>query len=384
MFGRRITLFKMMGFEVRLDASWIILAALIVWSLAVGYFPMTDPGLPRQDYWWMAIVAALALFGSIVLHEFAHSVVARRNGLPMQGITLFVFGGVAEMGGEPSRPGVEFWMAAAGPITSVVIGAIAYGIWLATRNVWPPAVTGVIHYLGWINWMLAIFNSIPAFPLDGGRVLRAAIWHSTRDLEKSTRIASMIGSGFGALLMAAGIFSLFFGSFVSAIWWFVIGMFLRGAATQSYQQMRIQNALKDETVSRFMHTDPVAVPPYISVEDLIQDYVYRFHHKMFPVVTDDAHHLAGCISTEELKSIPRDEWRQHSVQELMRPCSLDNTISPDTNAVSALSKMRNSGLTRLLVVDRDRLLAIVTLRDLLEFLSLKLDLEGRQHPRLQS
>ncbi len=383
MFGRAIPLFKLMGFEVRLDASWIILAFLITWSLAVGYFPSADPGLPKEDYWWMAAIAALALFGSIVIHEFAHSVVARRNGLPMKGITLFVFGGVAEMGGEPQAPGVEFWMAIAGPLTSVAIGAVAYAIYRGTVGVWPVPVTGVFHYLGWINWMLAAFNLIPAFPLDGGRVLRSALWHYQRDLGRSTRIASNIGQIFGAMLMALGVVELFFGSFVSAVWWFILGMFLRGAAQQSYQQMMIQGALKDETVSRFMNTHPVTVPPNISVEDLVQDYVYKFHHKMFPVVTDSSH-LAGCISTEEVKAIPREEWRQHSVQELMRPCSLDNTISADTNAVSALTKMQQTGRSRLLVVDRDRLLAIVALRDLLDFLKLKMDVEGRSHAHLPS
>jgi Zn-dependent protease/CBS domain-containing protein len=383
MFGRAIPLFKLMGFEVRLDASWIILAFLITWSLAVGYFPSTDPGLSKEDYWWMAAVAALALFGSIVIHEFAHSVVARRNGLPMKGITLFVFGGVAEMGGEPQAAGVEFWMAIAGPLTSVFIGAVAYAIYRGTAGVWPVPVTGVLHYLGWINWMLAAFNLIPAFPLDGGRVLRSALWHYQRDLGRATRIASNIGQIFGAMLMALGVVELFFGGFVSAVWWFILGMFLRNAAQQSYQQMMIQGALKDEPVSRFMNTHPVTVPPNISVEDLVQDYVYRFHHKMFPVVTDSSH-LAGCISTEEVKEIPREEWRQHSVQELMRPCSVDNTISADTNAVSALTKMQQTGRSRLLVVDRDRLLAIVALRDLLDFLKLKLDVEGTPDVRLQS
>jgi Zn-dependent protease/CBS domain-containing protein len=383
MFGRAIPLFKLMGFEVRLDASWIILAFLITWSLAVGYFPSADPGLPKEDYWWMAAIAALALFGSIVIHEFAHSVVARRNGLPMKGITLFVFGGVAEMGGEPQAPGVEFWMAIAGPLTSVFIGVVAYAIYRGTVGVWPVPVTGVLHYLGWINWMLAAFNLIPAFPLDGGRVLRSALWHYQRDLGRATRIASNIGQIFGAMLMGLGVVELFFGGFVSAVWWFILGMFLRNAAQQSYQQMMIQGALKDEPVSRFMNTHPVTVPPNISVEDLVQDYVYRFHHKMFPVVTDSSH-LAGCISTEEVKGIPREEWRQHSVQELMKPCSVDNTISADTNAVSALTKMQQTGRSRLLVVDRDRLLAIVALRDLLDFLSLKLDVEGRSDVRLQS
>jgi len=214
-------------------------------------------------------------------------------------------------------------------------------------------------------------------------VLRSALWHYQRDLGRATRIASNIGQIFGAMLMALGVVELFFGGFVSAVWWFILGMFLRNAAQQSYQQMMIQGALKDEPVSRFMNTHPVTVPPNISVEDLVQDYVYRFHHKMFPVVTDSSH-LAGCISTEEVKGIPREEWRQHSVQELMKPCSVDNTISADTNAVSALTKMQQTGRSRLLVVDRDRLLAIVALRDLLDFLSLKLDVEGRSDVRLQS
>jgi len=382
MFGRAIPLFKLMGFEVRLDASWIILAFLITWSLAVGYFPAANPGLPREDYWAMAVVAALALFLSIVVHEFAHSVVARSQGLPMRGITLFVFGGVAEMGGEPQSAGVEFWMAIVGPLTSVVIGVVSYLVYFATRSTWPAPVVGVIHYLGWINLLLAVFNSIPAFPLDGGRVLRSVIWHYQRDLLRATRIAAGVGAGFGALLMALGVFELFAGGFVTAVWWFVLGIFLRGAAQQSLQQLMIQRALQGEPVSRFMNTHPITVPPNISVEDLIQDYIYRFHHKMFPVVTDTSR-LAGCISTDEIRSIPREEWRQHSVQELMRPCSDENTITSDTNAVSALSKMSQSGLSRLLVVENGQLLAIVALRDLLDFLSLKMDLESGSRLRLQ-
>src|SRR5579863_915145 len=164
MFGGRITLFKLMGFAVRVDASWIILAFLITWSLAVGYFPSTTPGLPHSDYWWMGAAAAVGLFGSIVVHEFAHSIVARRRGLPMQGITLFIFGGVAEMSGEPADAKTEFLMAAVGPLTSVLIGFLFYGIYRAAPATWPAAAVGVIHYLGWINWVLAAFNSIPAFP----------------------------------------------------------------------------------------------------------------------------------------------------------------------------------------------------------------------------
>ena len=380
MFGRRVTLFKLLGFEVRVDASWIVLAFLITWSLAVGYFPAQDPGLPVSGYWWMAIVAALALFASIVVHEFAHSIVARRRGLSMKGITLFIFGGVAEMEGEPQSPETEFWMAIAGPLTSLGIGAVAYASYETFGYDWAPQVAGVIHYLGWINLMLAAFNSIPAFPLDGGRVLRAAIWHFTHNLTRATRIAASAGQAFGMLLIALAVFSLFFGSLVSAIWWFVLGMFLRTAAQQSYQQMLIRGALEGEPVSRFMKTDPVTVPPNLSVEDLVDNYIYRYHYKMFPVV-NESHQLSGCISTNQLSSIPRSEWSRHSVQELMQPCSRENTIAPETDAVAALSKMSQTGSSRLMVVDQGRLLAIVALKDLLDFLSLKIDLEGNHGAR---
>lgn len=378
MFGRRVTLFKLLGFEVRVDASWIILAFLITWSLAVGYFPVEVRGLPASDYWWMGIIAALALFASIVVHEFAHSVVARRRGLPMKGITLFIFGGVAEMGGEPANPGTEFWMAIVGPLTSVAIGAIAYAIYGAIRHTASPQVVAVVHYLGWINWILAAFNSIPAFPLDGGRVLRAAVWHYNHNLTRATRIAAGVGQGFGALLIALAVFSLFFGSFVSAIWWFVLGLFLRSAAQQSYQQVVIRNALEGEPISRFMKTDPVTVPPNLSVEDLIDNYIYRYHYKMFPVV-NESHELRGCISAKQVSTVPREEWRQHSVQELMQPCSRENTIAPETDAVAALSKMSSTGSSRLMVVDHGHLLAIVALKDLLDFLSIKMDLDGHPH-----
>lgn len=378
MFGRRLTLFKLMGFEVRLDASWIILAFVVTWSLAVGYFPFQDPSLTHADYWWMGAAAAVGLFVSIVVHEFAHSVVARHRGLPMKGITLFIFGGVAEMGGEPPSAGVEFQMAIVGPLTSAIIGVICYGIYRAGRGSWPVPVSGVVHYLGWINWTLAIFNMIPAFPLDGGRVLRSALWHFKGNLTRATRTAAQFGQGFGLLLIALGIFSLFFGNVVTAIWWFILGMFLRGAARQSYQQVLLRAGLEGEPITRFMQRDPVTVTPDISVEDLIDNYVYRYHYKMFPVVSG-ADDLAGCITTQTLKSIPRDEWRQHSVQELMRPCSQDDTVSPDTDAATALTKMSETGLTRLMVVDHGHLLAVVALKDLLDFLSLKLELEGSDH-----
>jgi Zn-dependent protease/CBS domain-containing protein len=373
MFGRRITLFKLFGFEVRLDASWIVIAALVTWSLAAGVFPHSRPGLPASDYWWMGVIGALAFFGSIVLHELCHSLVASYYKLPMRGITLFIFGGVAEMGGEPHSPKVEFQMAIAGPIASVILGVVFYFSSVAARG-GPPEVSGVLAYLAWINWILAIFNLIPAFPLDGGRVLRAAIWHSTRNVTRATQIASRIGSGFGILLMAFGVYELFAGYLISAIWYFLIGSFLRNASRMSYQELLLRSVLEGEPVRRFMRPDPVTVSPDTSLQQLVNDYFYHYHYKMYPVV-DEARDLIGCVSAADVKSIPSGEWDEHRVAEIVHPCSARNTISPDTDALQALSKIRETGSGGLLVTDHGHLLAIVSPRDVMNYLAAKMELE---------
>ncbi|HVB29643.1 MAG TPA: site-2 protease family protein [Terriglobia bacterium] len=375
MFGRSITLFRMFGFAVRVDGSWLVIAVLITWSLAVGFFPHLYPGLSHAEYWLMGVSGALLLFASIIVHELAHSLVARRSGLPMKGITLFIFGGVAEMDQEPSSAKAEFQMAIAGPVTSVLIGGLFYILAAATRGTWPVAVVGVFSYLGWINWLLAAFNMVPAFPLDGGRVLRSALWHWKGNLWQATRIASTIGSGFGMLLMALGVYRLLVGDFIGAVWWFLIGMFLRGAAQGSYQQLMVQKMLQGEPIQRFMNTNPITVSPAISLEDLVENYIYKYHHKMFPVV-NDSHELLGCITTKEVKEVPRGDWAQRSVQATMRPYCAEEAVTPDTDAVKALALMRKSQSSRLMVVEGGRLIAILTLKDLLDFLSAKLEMES--------
>ncbi|MGO4883459.1 MAG: site-2 protease family protein [Bryobacteraceae bacterium] len=375
MFGKSVTLFKLFGFAVRVDASWLILAVLISWTLAVSYFPQQYKGLAAEQYWAMGIAGALGLFASIVAHEFSHSLVARRRNLPMKGITLFVFGGVAEMGGEPASASTEFLMAIAGPIASVVLAGALYLLYAAGRGAFPVTVTAVLGYLSWMNLMLAAFNLIPAFPLDGGRILRSALWYWKRDLRSATRIAAGLGSGFGVLLILFAVWQWFDGNFIGAMWYFLIGLFVRGAARQSYQQLMIRMALQGEPVRRFMNAHPVAVPSYIPLEDLVNDYVYRYHHKMFPVL-DAGDRLVGCVTTNQIKAFPRDQWNRHSVQEVMRPCSPDNTVSPDTDAVEALSKMNASGSSRLMVTEGEHLVGVIALKDMLALLAAKMDLEG--------
>jgi Zn-dependent protease/CBS domain-containing protein len=378
MFGRRITLFRIFGFAIRMDASWIVIAILVTWSLAAAVFPNIYPGLPISSYWWMGLVGAVAFFGCIVIHELCHSLVANHYKLPMKGITLFIFGGVAEMGSEPQSPKVEFLMAIAGPIASVILGLICEGIRVLAAPSWPVEVVGVLAYLAWINIILAVFNMIPAFPLDGGRVLRAALWHFKGDLVRATSIASRIGSGFGVLLMLYGVWQLFAGAFIGAIWYFLIGMFLRNASRMSYQHLLLRTELAGEPVSRFMRPHPITIPRDLSVRQFVQDYMYRYDFKVYPVINDEGD-LVGCVTMQDVRGLSPEEWDRRTVAELAKPCSAENTVTPETDAVQALAQLQHTGGTNLFVTERNHLLAVVSPRDIINFLAAKLRLEGRSH-----
>jgi len=374
MFTHRIKLFTISGFDVHVDLSWFIILILITWSLAVGLFPYLLPAQTPATYWTMGLIGALGLFASIILHELAHSVVARRFGVPMNGITLFIFGGVAEMSEEPPSPKAEFNLAIAGPLASVAIGLVCYGLsWLGFAWGWPAPVNAVLYYLGMINGILVLFNMVPAFPLDGGRVLRSALWKWRNNLKWATRVTSYIGSGFGLFLILLGVGSFIGGNFIGGMWWFLIGMFLRNAAQMSYQQVLMRRALEGEPVRRFMQPNVQTVPAHASLRELVEDYVYRLHYKMLPVVEDG--HLQGCITTRDVREVPRDQWETHRVEEYMSPCTADNTISPEADATDALSKMSKQGISRLMVVEGDRLVGILSLRDLMKFIALKIELE---------
>ena len=374
MFGSRITLFKLLGFEVRIDISWIIIAVLIVWSLAQGVFPLYDKTLSPLTYWLLGVGGAIGLFASIIFHELSHSLVARRFGLPMRGITLFIFGGVAEMDDEPSSPKAEFLMAIAGPLASIGIGALCLGLLSLIRGIWPRPSELILNYLGTINLILAAFNLLPAFPLDGGRVFRSLLWRWKGDVRWATRVASQVGSGFGLFLIFLGVFSVLGGGLVGGIWWALIGLFLRSASKMSYQNVLVRSALEGESVKRFMKTDPVTVSGDTTVDHLVEDFIYKYHYRMFPVINDSR--PLSCVSINDVKSVPREEWDHHTVRELARPCSTDNTISMDEDAIKALTVMNKTGSSRLMVVDHGgKLIGMVAMRDLMRFLALKLDLD---------
>jgi Zn-dependent protease len=376
MFGKRILLFKLMGFAVHIDLSWLIIAILITWSLAVGLFPFMYEGLSAPTYWLMGIAGAAGLFLSIVFHELFHSLVARRFGLPMTGITLFIFGGVAEMDDEPPSPKAEFYMAVVGPLSSAALSFALLAVYTAGRGVLPVAVSGVLNYLALLNLILAGFNLLPAFPLDGGRVLRSILWQWKKNLRWATRIASAIGSGFGLLLIFIGLLSLMTGNFIGGVWQAMIGLFLRSAAQASYRQVVVRKALEGETVKRFMNKEPVTVPPSLTINSLVNDYIYQYHYKMFPVI--ESGKLLGCITTRQVKDVPREEWDSRSVGDVAVRCAAENAVGSELDALKALSLMNRTGNSRLMVVDNDRLVGIISLKDIMGFLSVRLELDGTE------
>jgi Zn-dependent protease/CBS domain-containing protein len=351
-----------------------VIFALIVWSLASGVFPETYPGLGRGTYWAMGLAGAAALFLSIILHELAHAVVARRHGLRVRAITLFIFGGVADMNEEPPTARAELRMALAGPAASLAIAIVlllAAGIARAAGSdalVWP-----VVSYLGVMNVALAAFNMLPAFPLDGGRVLRAWLWRRSGNLRAATRSAAGAGNVLGMILMALGVVTLILGHFITGFWWILIGFFIRSAGQVSYHQLFIRETLAGEHVRSFMTANPVTVPRVISVKELVEKYVFRYHHKLYPVMEQDR--VVGCVTMQAIRDLPPDEWERQTVGAIAEPCGPDNTITPDEEAMEALARMSRDRRSRLLVMSGGTLEGVVTLSDLLKFLSLKMEFE---------
>ena len=373
MFGTRLQIFRLFGIRFYVDISWLLILALFTWTMS-EYFRQELPGREWLEYGLMGLVTALAFFVCILLHEMGHAVVAQSIGMPVRGITLFMFGGVAELEGEPQTAGHEFAVAIGGPLVSL---GLAIGCWvgatLGTQMAWGAPLIVMLGYLASINLVVLLFNLVPAFPLDGGRVLRSALWGATGSLRKATYWASLAGQTFAWFLIILGVVQFFLGNFVGGMWMGLIGLFLRSAAQGSYQQVLVQEALVGEPVYRFMNTEPIVVPPGLDVQHWVEDYVYRHHRKSFPVVADGQ--LQGLMTTRALSQVPRDEWSRRTVGELMQRDVAAVSIAPDAEAIDALKKMQRTGSTRLLVMQGEELVGIVSLKDLMRFLRLKLGLE---------
>jgi len=380
--GRTRTLFRILGIPIKMNPSWLLLFALILFSLS------SEHGLFRQwlqgeqvgaaVYWVLGLIGAAGLFASLIAHELAHSVVARYTGVPVRGITLFVFGGVSELAEEPPTAVAEFLMAVVGPLSSVLIGAMFVAAYAAGELVfsWPATVNVVLRYLGTVNFLLAVFNSLPAFPLDGGRVVRSILWGVTGSLRTATSIAARIGSAFGLLMVIGGVLTVFAGSALGGIWFIFIGFFLRQAAAASFEQVRMRQTLSGEVVGRFMTANPVTVRPDVTLRHFVDQYVLPHHFTVFPVV-DEAGRLVGTVNARDPAHVDQSEWDMATVSRLMREASPDIRVDADMDAVEALARLRGEAGRRLIVVEHDRPVGIISLRDLLDFLALKIDLGPR-------
>ena len=378
MFGKRIPLFKLFGFKVQMHTSLLILALFITWSLATSAFPTWFKGFSVLTYWLMGIAGALGLLISIVFHEFCHSIVARKYGLPMRGITLFIFGGVAEMKHEPPSAKAEFMMAVAGPVSSLLLGGFAYLLHKGI-GIYPPAtpIASVLKYLAFLNVILACFNLLPGFPLDGGRILRSILWGIKKDLEWATRIASGLGSAFGVLLIALGLFAAFTGDILGGIWMCLIGLFLRAASKTSYRQLILTTRIKGEKVKSLMQSEAIHVPTSITIEELVRNYSYKYHQKIFGVVNDNQL-LIGCVIIDQIKQIPKEQWSVQKVGDITQKLSYKNTIPADADALEAFSSMTGNSNKHLIVVEEGQAVGTISLEDVLKFVSLKMELEGKR------
>ncbi len=387
MFGARWRLFSLFGIPLYLDLSWLIILVLMTGSL-MGTYTEKIEGLSTPVAVLLGLITALAFFTCILLHELGHALVAKATGLPVRRITLFLFGGVAELSEEPKSAGSEFLMAIAGPIVSAVLAAAFFLLaTVGTTTGWPMELVVMFNVLGSVNLSVLVFNLVPAFPLDGGRVLRSLLWGTTGNLRRATYWASLMGRGFAWFLIAVGVFLALRGNLWSGIWLGIIGLFLNSAARSSYQQVMLRQGLEGEPVRRFMNPDPIVVPPTLDLHHWVDDYVYRYHRKAFPVVADGR--LEGIVTTRALSKYPRDTWDQHTVGEAMTHDLAEVSISPDADALHALGQMQRTGLSRLLVVEGERLVGIVSLKDLMRFLNMKLELDDQSdrrppHPHRES
>ena len=378
MFGHSVKLFDLFGFEIKVDASWLLIAALIVWSLASGYLPEVLPGLGQLAYLALAVAAMLGLFGSLILHELAHSLVARRYGLGIGGITLFLFGGVAELVDEPKSAGSEFWIAIAGPIMSFVLAGL-FG--LATLTIGTEGVLGtILAYLASINLILAVFNLLPAFPLDGGRVLRAWLWQRSGDMLEATRKASGAGTVLALGLMALGLFSALSGGGIGGVWLVLIGFFVLNASRGTYQRLLMQDSLRGRRVAELMTPAPWTATPEMTLTDLA-DRVMLAHAVSFaPVVEQGA--VIGQIDAATLRAVPRGEWSVTRVADVMAPLGAADLIAPRMTAEEALQRLAEGPQRKLVVAEGRQLRGVLSLRDLMGHIAVVQAL-GRGTPRPQ-
>ncbi|HLH60599.1 MAG TPA: site-2 protease family protein [Ktedonobacteraceae bacterium] len=359
------------GIDIYINISWIIILVFQTWSLAISWFPAIYPHWSPVTYWITGLIAALLLFVSVLLHELAHSVVARARDLPVHNITLFIFGGVSNIEQEPASAGIEFQMAIVGPVVSILIGIVCYLLLLPLRETSSP-VAGILGYLAITNVLLGIFNLIPGFPLDGGRVLRSIIWRITGSLGRATRAATITGEIVAYLFILAGIWLFFTGDFIGGIWIGFIGWFLMSSARSANSQVMLQSMLRGVKVSEVMNPAPATVPANISLQKLVYEHFLPQGLRSALVIQGDR--LAGLITLSDIRHVPQEQWAQTPVGFAMIPRDRLHVVYPQQNLNDVLPLMANQDVNQLPVVQDERVVGVLSRDSIMRFLEIRRNL----------
>jgi len=354
-----IEIFKVAGIQIAIDYSWLFIFALILWSLASGYFPAEYPGYSTGSYWLVGLVATILFFGSVLAHELCHAAMGNRLGEEVHRITLFIFGGMAELEHEPKSGIDELKIAVVGPLSSLVIAGVFWSIARGVAAAPAPALwESVFSYLAFINLALALFNLLPGFPLDGGRLLRAALWIRWGDLRRATAAAANWGNTIAWGLIAFGALEIFSGGLIGGLWLIFIGLFLRSAASSGYHNMIVQQVLSGTRAREIMVRDPIVLGPDETVASAIEKYFLRYGFGGFPVAEDGK--VVGVVTLAQVRECPASERASRRISEVMRTADRTIEIAPDAGVIDAIRQMAAADIGRLLVVDQGQLVGLIT------------------------
>lgn len=363
---------RILGIPVGLHPSWFLIFGLMTWSLASGYFPAEFPTLPQALHWQLGVVTSLLFFGSVLLHELGHSVLAIRNQVPVRGITLFLFGGVAQIAREPRTAGAEFRIAIAGPLTSLGLG-LGFGlVWQLARGIPPLAAPAV--WLARINLILAAFNMIPGFPLDGGRVLRALVWKVSGDMHRATQIAAGSGQLIAFGFVGWGVFTVLRGNLFNGLWLVFIGWFLQNAAAASFAQSNLRERLRGVKVAQVMQSDCPQVPGSTPLDRLVEDRILTGGERCF-FVTDQGR-LRGMLTLRDVSAVPRTDWPRVRVDQAMRPWDRMISVDPDAELMEAMQNLDDSNVAQVPVVRGDEVIGLLSREHILHYVRVLGELGG--------
>lgn len=369
---------RIAGISLEINYSWLIILVLLTVSLALRWFPQAAPGYPLGTYWGVGFLSAVLLFVAVLVHELAHALVAQARGLPVKSITLFIFGGISNLEQEPPSPGVEFQVTVVGPLSSFIIAVLCWAFALALRDA--PLIGAVFGYLAVTNGLLALFNLIPGFPLDGGRVLRALLWKLTGSLRTATHWATRVSQGIAFLFIVVGIWLFFSGNLLGGLWLGFIGWFLLGTAQAANAQVMLETLFGRVTVGEVMHPVPLTILPNLSLLDVVEQFLLP--RSLRAVCVTEGDHLVGLVSLTEIRQIPRDQWQQTPIWQVMVPRNRLFVAAPQQRLSETMEIMAQRNVHQLPVVQEDRLVGMVSRETIVRFLEVRRGLgleEAEEH-----